>query len=59
MSNYDFSILKHDSIVQDLLRESSLYIIAQRPILSFENLSFDEDEKVIFLKSIKKIILKN
>lgn len=47
MSSYDFSILKSDEIVQGLLRQSSLYIIGQRPILSFENLTMNDDEKYI------------
>jgi hypothetical protein len=42
MSSYDFTILREDTIVQDLLKPSSLYVIAQRPILSFENIIFDE-----------------
>ncbi|WP_306349888.1 hypothetical protein [Flavobacterium sp. '19STA2R22 D10 B1'] len=58
MSNYDFSILKQDSIVQDLLRESSLYIIAQRPVLSFENLTFNEIEKVVYFEIHQKNNLK-
>lgn len=38
MCNYEFEFLKEDPIVQEILQESSLYIIAQRPVLSFENI---------------------
>lgn len=47
MCNYDFNILKHDPIIQELLRSSSLYVLAQRPELSFENIVPNEEEKHI------------
>ncbi|WP_367209589.1 hypothetical protein [Sphingobacterium sp. R2] len=44
LSNYDFSILKGDRDIQNALQNSSLYIIAQRPVLSFENIRINKVE---------------
>ncbi|MFC5270305.1 hypothetical protein [Adhaeribacter terreus] len=42
--NFDFSIIKSDPILQNILKESRIYIIAQRPVLSFENIVPNIDE---------------
>ncbi len=47
LCNRDFTILKHDPIIQEIIETSSLYIIAQRPELRFDNLTFIEDEEAI------------
>ncbi|AEE50221.1 hypothetical protein [Haliscomenobacter hydrossis] len=47
MSNYDFKYLRDDKLVQAILRESNLYIIAQRSELSFENLIVDKNGEYI------------
>jgi len=47
MCNYDFNILKHDPIIQYILKSSSLYVIVQRPEISFENIIPNEEEKYI------------
>jgi hypothetical protein len=48
ISNYDFSIVRDEPAVQEMLREGMLYIICQRPILTFENISTSEDGQVFF-----------
>ena len=45
VSNYDFTFLKSEPIVMQILEGSMLYIIAQRPILTFENVDKSEDGK--------------
>lgn len=47
MCNYDFTILKSDEDVQHILRESKIYIIAQRPVISFENIKPDKTNTAI------------
>ncbi len=42
MSNYDFKYLKKDKFVQDLLKDSNIYVITQRAELSFENLTINQ-----------------
>lgn len=42
--NFEFNSLKSEPIIQDILSDSSLYIIAQRPILTFENIRLIDDE---------------
>jgi len=54
MSNYAFNILKNDIAIQKALEQSHLYIIAQQPVLSFENIVPDEDEKLIRFEIHKK-----
>ncbi|MBI3232651.1 MAG: hypothetical protein HYZ42_01180 [Bacteroidetes bacterium] len=44
VSNYDFNFLKLDMVIQEILSDSRIYIITQRPILSFENIVFSEEE---------------
>lgn len=37
LSNYDFTILREDNIIQQALEKSSLYVIAQRSEMRFDN----------------------
>jgi hypothetical protein len=41
VSNYEFAFLKHEPIFQNILLHSNLYIIAQRPEISFDNVRPD------------------
>lgn len=43
--NFEFNTLMKEPIIQEILGFSSLYIIAQRPILSFENIFLVEEEE--------------
>lgn len=47
LSNYLFNKLKSDPIIQDILESSSLYIIAQRPEISFEKIIHRQEKKTI------------
>ena len=54
LSNYEFSVLKNDKIIQQIIESASVYIIAQRPILSFENVVSKQDELVLELEIHQK-----
>ncbi|WP_144036630.1 hypothetical protein [Sphingobacterium psychroaquaticum] len=41
LSNWDLSYLKTEGIFQDILAESNIYMIVQRPVLYFHNLYVD------------------
>ncbi len=43
ISNFDFVALKEEEIIQQILHKSMLYVIAQRPVLYFDNMVFDTD----------------
>lgn len=47
LCNYDFTSVKKDPLIQSALEESSLYVIAQRPEIRFDNLIFDEKERIV------------
>ncbi|MDD4971973.1 MAG: hypothetical protein PHT07_21310 [Paludibacter sp.] len=47
LCNYDFTILKKDPIIQDIIERSSLYVIAQRPEMRFDNITTNAAEKTI------------
>lgn len=47
LCNYDFTILKKDPIIQEIIEKSSLYVIAQRPEIRFDNIINNENEKTI------------
>jgi len=47
LCNRDFTILKHDPIIQEIIENSSLYIIAQRPELRFDNIVLNESDESI------------
>ena len=38
LSTYDFTMVKDDVIIKDFINSAKLYRIAQRPVLTFENL---------------------
>lgn len=42
LSNHDFTIVKAEKIVQQILEGSMLYVITQRQLLTFENITYDE-----------------
>src|SRR4051812_49276296 len=54
ISNYEFYFLKQEKIMQEILAESTLYVICQRTELSFENITFDEIEDVLHFEVHKK-----
>lgn len=39
LTAYEFAIAKEDKIIEQALENASLYIIAQRPVITFENIS--------------------
>ncbi|MBT9394814.1 hypothetical protein KLP40_16730 [Hymenobacter sp. NST-14] len=47
LSNFDFTALKKDIDIQKLIERSSLYIIAQRPELRFDNIMHDEEARCV------------
>lgn len=47
LSNYEFNFLKSDKIIEQIIDEASLYIIAQRNILSFENIVSNQDKQLL------------
>jgi hypothetical protein len=47
LCNYDFTILKTDPVIQNIIENSSLYAIVQRPEIRFDNITNNEEEKYI------------
>jgi len=47
LSNYEFNFLKDDKIIEEIIEDASIYIIAQRPILSFENVTSNKEELLL------------
>ena len=47
LTNFEFSIVKNDPIIEKTLERASLYVIAQRAILSFENIIQHESGSII------------
>ncbi|WP_158800213.1 hypothetical protein [Pedobacter sp. L105] len=45
ISNYDFTVIKDDPIIKNYINTSSLYIIAQRPVLTFENFDINPNDQ--------------
>lgn len=43
LSTYDFTIVKDDVIIQEFINSGKLYVIGQRPILTFEKFTLDAD----------------
>lgn len=41
LSNYDFAMVKDDPIIRNFINSGKIYMIVQRPVLSFENFTFD------------------
>lgn len=44
LSNFEFSVVRNDKVIERIIEDASLYAITQRPILSFENLYVDEED---------------
>lgn len=44
MSAWEFEFLKTEGVVQDRLRNASIYIVAQRPLLWFDNVSVTDNQ---------------
>ncbi len=47
LCNYDFTILKTDPVIQNIIENSSLYAIVQRPEIRFDKITNNEEEKYI------------
>jgi len=47
LCNYDFTILKKDTIIQEAIENSSLYVIGQRAEIRFDNIVNNEEQKLI------------
>lgn len=47
LCNYDFTILKTETVIQNIIESSSLYAIVQRPEIRFDNITNNEEEKYI------------
>jgi hypothetical protein len=45
LSNFDFTHIKQEPVIQQVLNGSMLYIIGQRPIMTFDDINFIEKEK--------------
>lgn len=45
LSTYDFTIVKDDVIIQEFINSGKLYVIAQRPILTFEKFTLDANDQ--------------
>ena len=54
LSNFEFSILKNDKAILSAIEKSNVYIIGQRPILSFENLRVDNEIQVLYFEIHQK-----
>lgn len=44
LSNYEFNLLKNDKVIEKIIEDASIYIIAQRQVLSFENVILNQEE---------------
>jgi hypothetical protein len=44
LSNYDFVMVKDDAIIQQFINSGKLYVIAQRPVLTFEEFYLDSSD---------------
>ncbi len=44
LTAYEFAVVKNDKLIERALKRSSLYVIAQRPAITFENLYSDNKE---------------
>ncbi|QKJ32882.1 hypothetical protein HQ865_25045 [Mucilaginibacter mali] len=57
LSNYDYSLLTSQTSLTDILAESHIYMIVQRPCLTFEELYIDptiEEDPILRFKICKK-----
>ena len=44
LTAYEFATMKDDSLVEQALQKASLYVIGQRPVITFENVIPDDSE---------------
>lgn len=44
ISCYEFEFLKKEKVVKDILKDATLYMIIQRPLVTFDDVCFCEDE---------------
>lgn len=44
LTSYEFALVKKDPIIERALEDADIYIIAQRPVITFENVYQDEEE---------------
>lgn len=60
LSNYDFVMVKDDDFIQHYINTGKIYIIAQRPVLTFENfiLNSDDPENPVFEFEVRQKGLK-
>lgn len=54
LSNHDFTVVKQEKIIQEILDGSMLYIITQRPLLTFENVDKSEDESTLLFDIVQQ-----
>ncbi len=47
LTNFEFAIVKDDPIIERALERASLYVIAQRHVLSFENIIPNETDSIL------------
>lgn len=48
ISNYDFTLIREEEVVQEYLKNSQLYMVSQRPKLLFDNVFIDVDQNIHF-----------
>ncbi|MBP1841687.1 hypothetical protein [Formosa algae] len=47
LTNYEFTIVKNDPLIERALEKASLYVITQRPIITFENIVSNQEENLL------------
>lgn len=47
LTGYEFAFVKKDPLIEQAMEQASLYVIGQRPIITFENVIPDESEYVL------------
>lgn len=53
ISNHDFTIIKKEKIVQQILESSTLYMITQRSLLTFENITFSDNTGTLHFEIVQ------
>lgn len=54
LSNHDFTIIKSEKIIREILKGCMLYVIAKRPLMTFQNVNFSEVESILFFEIHKQ-----
>lgn len=54
LSNHDFAVVKSEIIIQKILDGSMLYVITQRPLLTFENVDKSEDGATLLFDIVQQ-----